>query len=603
MIERDTAEWLKYQQKVAAEPQLAQLEAQRESEDNADEPELENTPRFIVPETGAILTYDSAIALLSEACALLPTDAYSPSSQPRWEKFDVGPIHHCKVFLPMMPALPIDCREIQGPEEPTKKGAKQAAAFEACKILYEHGILDSHLLPVREGKGDYARDADDEPVDRTPLDLHIEVEQPNIFGNMWTNFKPTTWLNEVNVKFPDGNIERFGLICGTRLDLEGPLTMHEPGMQFEVHVKSLRRLAWSPQDRKERMEKLDKLTRWIIKQVINRKLISGPLLYMFAPLRETTAGHWDIDWWTVEHPYSPVEHLGQLSPGNLVIAPWQFMRKHIFTIHEVRKDLNSDNMPRITGLTRRGRIFDRTESFGDALVALLDYEGIDLTGLDRKEEMLHLKPWFRVRNNLNPIKSKSESYQAASAPKTNPTGVDRTPVVQDDDIDADPDIPLAPWEIPDWKWRKYQTKQHEVDEDALDMIDPEENIVDLKPLPAGATTATNTDVTSAFVLPWSLCKISNISIGVWNAWSWIPSLMRAIHDQARVQRAMQELRLPTLQFPLVRQYVDCPYILFIVLTLASQSSHYAYVLYWQGLSDFGNYRRFSSQIMRDRLCL
>lgn len=553
MMERDSDQLNKYRQKAAAEPQLAQLEAEREPEDDAEEPELENTPRFIVPETGAVLTYGSAIALLHETCALLPTDAYSPFSQPRWEEYDVGSIHYRKIFLPMMPALPIDCREIKGPEEPTKKGAKQAAAFEACKILYEHGVLDSHLLPVREGKGDYARDADDEPVDRTPLDLHIEVEQPNVFGNMWASFNPTIWLNEIKVNFPDGKTERFGLVCGERMDLEGPLVMHEPGTRFEVRVKSIRKLAWSVQDRKDRMEKLDKLTRWIIKQVINRKLITGPLLCIFAPLRETTAGQWDIDWWTVEHPYSPVEDLKQLSPGNLVIAPWQFMRKHIFTIHEIRKDLNSVNMPRITGLTRRGRIFDRTESFGDALIALLDYEGIDLAGLDRQEQMLHLKPWFRVRNNLNPIKAKTDKYQVATAPKGKPTTQSLREDVQDDEISADPDIPLAPWEIPDWKWRKYQTKQHERDEDALDTFDFEENIADLEPLPAGETTATNTDVTNAFVLPWSLCKNSNIPIGVWNAWSWTPSLMRAIHDQARVQRAMQELRLPTLQFPLVKQ--------------------------------------------------
>lgn len=552
MIERDTDQYLRLQQKMAGENQLQKLEAEREPEDVTEEPELENTPRFIVPETGAVLTYFSAIALLSEACALLPTDAYSPSSKPRWERFDVGKIHHCKVFLPMMPALPIDCREIRGPETPTKKGAKQAAAFEACKVLYEHGILDSHLLPLREGKGDYARDADDEPVDRTPLDLHIEVDQPNIFGNMWASFNPTIWLNEVKVDLQDGKVERFGLICGGRLDLEGPLILHEPGKQFEVRVKSIRRLSWPAEDRKEKMAKLDKLSRWIIKQVINRKLITGPLLYMFAPLREATNGHWDIDWWAVDNPHSPVTSLEQLSPGNLVIAPWQFMRKHIFTIHEIRKDLNSDNMPRITGLTKRGRIFERTDSFGDALIALLDYENIDLTGLNRKEEMLHLKPWFKVRNNLNPIKAKHDGYKAATAPVTNREDAGAI-TEQDDEIGADADIPLAPWEIPDWKWRKYQTKQHEIDEDALDMLDPEDSIVDLQPLPAGETTATNTNVTNAFVLPWSLCKVSNIGIGVWNAWSWMPSLMRAIHDQARIQRAMQELRLPTLQFPLVRQ--------------------------------------------------
>lgn len=553
MIEGGTDEYLKYLNKVAAEPQMEALTAKRQLSDEIDEPELENTPRFIVEETGAVLTYSNAIALLSEACALLPTDAYSPVSEPRWERFDVGPIHHCTVFLPMMPALPPHLREVRGVEVPTKKGAKQAAAFAACKLLYEHGILDEHLLPLREGKGDYAKDADDEPVDRTPLDLHIEVDQPNIFGNMWTGNNPAIWLNEVKINFPNGEEERLGLICGERLDLAEPLTMHEPGVQFEVSVRGIRSLVWVGQDRVQKMKKLDTLTRWIVKQVINRKLITGPLLYMFAPLRQTgSAGSYDIDWRAVENPYTAVTSLSQLSPGNLVIAPWQFMRKHIFTIHEIRKDLNSDNMPRITGLTKRGRIFERTSSFGDALIALLDYEGIELTSLNRKEEMVHLKPWFRVRNNLNPIKAKQEGHKSATAPVSSADNGDKIKR-DDDDIAVDDDIPLASWEVPDWKWRKYQTKQHEVDEDALDMVDPEESIVTLKPLPEGETTSSNTDVTNAFVLPWSLCKISNISIGAWNAFSWIPSLMRAVHDQVRVQKAMQELHLPTLQFPLVRQ--------------------------------------------------
>lgn len=555
MIEHGSDAYNKYQSKVAGEGQLKALEDKRDPEDLADEPELENTPRFIVPETGAVLTYDNAIALLSEACSLIPTDAYSPSSHPDWKLEGFTDKYFNVVSLPMMPALPPELRVVKGPEVATKKGAKQAAAFEACKLLFEYGILDSHLLPIREGKGDYAKDADDEPVDRTPLDLHIDANQPNVFGNMWASFNPTIWLNEVKVVLQDKKVERFGLICGARLDLEGPLVMHEPGVQFEVFVKSMRKLTWTVEERQEKMGKLDTLTRWIIKQVINRKLISGPLLYMFAPLKQIGSGDWDIDWSAVEKPYSSISTVAQLSAGNLVIAPWQFMRKHIFTIHEIRKDLNSNNMPRISGLTKRGRIFERTSSFGDALIALLDYEGIDLTGLDRKEEMLHLKPWFRVRNNLNPIKAKIEGHRFATAPGSK--GSDPPAQVSlEDDAHEDDDIALAPWEVPDWKWRKYQTKQHEVDEDALDrldMVDPEDGIVDLRPLPNGETTATHTEITNAFVLPWSLCKISNISIGVWNAWSWIPSLMRAVHDQARVQRAMQELRLPTLQFPLVRQ--------------------------------------------------
>lgn len=554
MIKRDTDEYLRYTNCIGHEEQLEKLYNQRLPDDEPEEPELENTPRYTVPETGATLTYGTAIALLGEVCSLLPTDAYSPTSRPRYELNDLYKIYKCKVCLPMMPALPPSLREIWGIDVPTKKGAKQAAAFEACKVLHEYGILDPHLLALREGKGDLARDADDELVDRTVPDLLIEVDQPNIFGNMWASFSPTVWLNEVQVHLQNGTKERFGFICGERLDLEGPLPMHEPGCQHEVYVKSVRRLSWSEAERKQKLNKLDTLTRWVIKQVINQKLIRGNMLYLLAPLAQNSAGAWDIDWSVVEQPYRHINSLSQLSPGNLIVAPWQFMRKHIFTIHDIREDLNSDNMPRITGLTKRGRIFERTNSFGDALIALLDYENIDMTGLDRKEAMLHLKPWFRVRNNLNPIKESKKERASATAPDG--TGADRnvaSAIEAVDEIAHDDDIPLAPWEIPDWKWRKYQTKQHAIDEEAMDMVDPEDSMETLQALPAGHTTASHKDVTNAFVLPWSLCKISNIPIGVWNAWSWLPSLTRAIHDQARVQYAMRELKLPTLQFPLVAQ--------------------------------------------------
>jgi hypothetical protein len=437
----------------------------------------------------------------------------------------------------------------------TKKGAKQAAAFEACKLLHRIGVLNDHLLPLREGKGDHARDADDELVDRTALPMQMGVEMVNVFGNVWSKDSPTIWLNEVKVTTPDGKVERFGLVCGERLDLHAPLTMHEPGAEFKVEVASLRRLNFRDAERNAALAKFDKFTRWVIKQVINRKLIAGPLLYLLTPLSSNEKGTFDVDWTTLEHPQSDIASLSQLTVGNLVMAPWQFMRKHVFTIHAIRPDLNSRNMPRITGLTRRGRIFERTGNFGQALIDLLDYENIDITDLDMEQEMLHLRPWFSVRNNLNPIKAHQNASPAATAPQNSAnTSYQRTETSRvPQEVDEDDLVPLAPWELPDWKWREYKIKQHEIDEEAEDMIDPESSIVDLHPLPRGKTTANSKDVVNAFVLPWSLCKISNISVGVWNAFSWLPSLMRAIHDQARTQQAMQSMGLPPLQFPLVTQ--------------------------------------------------
>lgn len=556
MLERDSPEEMRWRKYVGAEKQLDKLYDERAPGEEPDEPELENTPRWTVPKTGAVLTYGSAIALLDEVCSLIPTDAYSPPSRPRYKLHGAAPgPWWTQVFLPMMPVLPPDMREIKGPEIRTMKGSKQAVAFETCKILHSLGIIDDHLNPLREGKGDLARDADDEPIDRTVLPMHTDVDMINVFGNVWSENKPTTWLNEIRIVSPEGKEDRFGLICAERLDLEGPLVMHEPGTQFSVYVRSMKQFRWSEEKRAESLAKFDKFTRWIITQTINRKLIQGPLLYLLTPLRQTFSGSFDVDWYALDNPYSNIESLDQIKVGNVVLSPWLFLRKHVFTVHAIRKDLNPKNMPRITGLTKRGHIFDRTGSFGEAIIALLDYENVDVTGLDFGEPMLHLRPWFSVRNNLNPIKAHKNSPKAATAPSRGGTGAE--PMQQDHENGEDDavleDAPLQPWELPDWKWREYKTARHEVDEEERDMIDPETSIEALNPLPPGETTASCKNVTNAFVLPWSLCKISNIAIGVWNAFSWLPSLLRAIHDQARTQRAMRSLGLPRLQFPLVTQ--------------------------------------------------
>lgn len=552
MVQRDSvheSRWVSYQK---AETQLDRLYDSRDSKIEPQEPELENTPRYTHPTTGATLTYGNVIALLGEACALIPTDAYSPPSRPRYELEVRGEgLYRTHVHLPMIPSLDPKKRHQTGPDITTKKGSKQAAAFQACILLHRAGVLDDHFLPLREGKGDSARDADDELVDRTVLPFHMETEMKNIYGNMWSSSSPI-WLNIVTVADKEGKREHFGILCGERLDLQVALVMHEPGMKFIVRIDKSKELVFAPAERAGRLAKFDKFTRWAIKQIINRKLIVGDMLYLLAPLKELPDGSHDIDWATLDSPFTSITSIAQLSPGNLIMAPWQFMRKHIFTIHAVRPDLNSLNMPRISGLTKRGRIFERTNNFGEALIALLDYEGIDLTGLDFSEGMLHLKPWFQVRNNLNPIKERAEKAVMATAS----SAVDDT--LSDDmhvGVELAGQTPLQPWETPEHRWRKYKVEQHEFDDDAADMVDPEIQICDLQPLAPGRTTKNTKDVVNAFVLPWSLCKISKISIGVWNAFSWMPSLFRAIHDQMRMQYAIKAMGLPKIDFPLFTQYV------------------------------------------------
>lgn len=552
MLQRDTIEHHNYLRYAHAEPQLDSMYEQRHVEDDPEEAELENTPRYVVEKTGATLTYGSAIALLETVCAILPSDAYSPPSKAEYKLTQLFPPYKCEVRLPMMPLLPPNERKIEGPEIQTKRGAKQAVAFKACRTLHQYGILDDFLLPLREGRGDNARDADDELVDRTVLPLHSETLASNPFGNMWSEGGKSIWLNEIRYESNTGESTVFGFICGAALNLQDHLTMYEPGQSRSVTVRSLRQIKWSDSQREEYMKKLDTFTRWVVMQSINRKEIKGHLLYFIAPLTYKSFGY-DIDWNVVNTPYSDLRSVDEVKPNNLIIAPWNFMRKHIFTVHAVRHDLNSRNMPRITGLTKRGRIFERTATFGEALVALLDYEGVDASAVDFDAVMLHLQPCFSIRNNLNPIKAASNPAIPASDVRMAATVTEANSTATSSNVlEGNEDLIIPQWELPDWKWRTYKTQQHDVDDDADDMVEPG-TLGQLQALEAGKSTANEADMTNAFVLPWTLCKVSHIPVAVWNGFSWLPSLTRAIHDQARAQNAIRALQLPAISIPLVIQ--------------------------------------------------
>lgn len=552
MVRQGSPEEHRWRQYVAAEPQLHTMYSELDPYADPYETELENTPRYIVPSTGAVLSYDSAVALLSETCSLIPTDAYSPPSKPRYELDELGrSLFSTTIFLPMMPLLPPEARVVKGPEISTKKGSKQAAAFECCKMFHALGILDDYLLPQREGKGDLARDADDALVDRTVLPLQLQTEVKNVFGNMWADDSRPVYLNRVSYKDRQGEEHQIGLVCAEGIDLRGPLKMHEPGVCYDVTVELVRKFAWAGAERYSKLASLDKFTRWVITQVINRKLIQGPMVYLVAPLTPSVGlAATDIDWETLHRLFADITSLDEISAGTPVIAPWQFMRKHIFTVHAIRKDLNPRNTPRVTGLTKRGRIYDRTDSFGAALIALLDYEGVDAASLDFGETILHLQPWFKVRNNLRPMKaSKAADVADSSDPSASDQASGHDPLPFEDD----PVAPLQPWETPDWKWRQYKLSQYELDVEHLEAADPDFRIDPVTPLPDGVTTSVEAPMVNGFLLPWSFCKRSAMSMGVWNAFSWLPSLVRAIQDRALTQHAMQTLSLPPLQDTLVTQ--------------------------------------------------
>ncbi|KAH7914066.1 hypothetical protein BJ138DRAFT_1144564 [Hygrophoropsis aurantiaca] len=183
-------------------------EGEVEEEDPAD---LAARERYIVPSTGAVLTYSSAISLLNYLCSLIPHDAYTPAYAPRYTGDYVAILE-----LPSSLPLPIDHLIFRGPERRSKREAKRAVAFLAVKELHKLDVFDDYLLPSTSAKGHNSEDADGRKiadVSVIPAMLSVSVRDP------WT-LGPRLHLHVMSI---DG-MDVAGLVTGTVLPVDDVIT-------------------------------------------------------------------------------------------------------------------------------------------------------------------------------------------------------------------------------------------------------------------------------------------------------------------------------------------------------------------------------------------
>ncbi|KAH8100190.1 hypothetical protein BXZ70DRAFT_174315 [Cristinia sonorae] len=168
-----------------------------------DPEDLAERERFVVPSTGAVLTYNTAIGLLNHLCSLIPRDKFTPVHVPQYS----GDFASTLQLPPSLP-LPPDVLVFTGPERRSKKEAKRAVAFMAVKRLHSLNVFDDYLLPAKSHTGDN-EDADGRPVDdfsQVPDMMDVMVCDP------WTRGE-TLWLHVVSI---DGE-PVAGLVTGTSL--------------------------------------------------------------------------------------------------------------------------------------------------------------------------------------------------------------------------------------------------------------------------------------------------------------------------------------------------------------------------------------------------
>ncbi|KAJ6546986.1 hypothetical protein B0H19DRAFT_1163345 [Mycena capillaripes] len=166
--------------------------------------DLAHRQRYVVASTGATLTYDNAINLLSRLCALIPHDAFTPPHTPKYSgEFQTT------VQLPSSLPLPQQDLRYQGPQKFSKKEAKRAVAFMAVKRLHELDVFDRYLLPVSTSrKGHEDNEGISLDVDHIPDLMRVSVKDP------WTtDFSQELWIHTILI----GNRRVAGLVTGTKL--------------------------------------------------------------------------------------------------------------------------------------------------------------------------------------------------------------------------------------------------------------------------------------------------------------------------------------------------------------------------------------------------
>lgn len=176
-----------------------------DDEDNNDyvyPTDLAKRERYVVPSTGAILTYNMAIGLLGHLCSLIPCDAFTPAQRPRYSGTFVS-----TVCLPSVLPLPAEQLVYEGPPKHSKKEAKRAVAFKAVKALHALKIFDDHLLPVHaKSEPEIAENHLADDIVDVPEMMDVAVLNP------WT-LGPKLWSHPISM---DGK-SVAGVVTGTPL--------------------------------------------------------------------------------------------------------------------------------------------------------------------------------------------------------------------------------------------------------------------------------------------------------------------------------------------------------------------------------------------------
>lgn len=237
--------------------------------------DLRERERYVEPSTGAMITYDNALNLLSYLCSFIPRDAFTPTHR---AKFIEG--FQTSLLLPR--ALPLESADLayMGPPKRSYKEAKRAVAFMAVKRLRELDVFDEYLLPVPTGSDDFEGSLQNLRGQKAkrkniPPMMTVSVRDPWCMGDR-------LWLHPIVI---DDQI-LAGLVTGTAL---APEEMNITNK----HVKSLpaKLLEFDTESEHELRAEMKEFTRLAVWYSVTSRPFSSSLSFWVVPITET----WDPD--------------------------------------------------------------------------------------------------------------------------------------------------------------------------------------------------------------------------------------------------------------------------------------------------------------------
>lgn len=333
IAERGSLDADKYRSYVTQERELLDMYADRPEEaDDPHEPDLEGLPTYKT-QKGALLSHASAVPLVAQFCQFLRFDAFTTLQKPECAVTGFGTAWSATLRLPRTAAL--ESSVFESHVMPTKKAAKQNAAYQAAIALHKAGALDDYLLPVREPKGKGAKDADGRSVESGVMPSHVDVTLKHHFGNLWTSEAAVVHVVELA---RSSGTTRLALVCGAHLHLGEAMQLFErDGASLSMRVVGISEHRWEgAEDRSSRLAQLEQLNRVCTQVVLNRRIDDERFYALWAPV--TPGG--EVDWEAVAGAFEPID-VSTARPGDLVVVPSRRPTARIGFLDRVRDDVDT----------------------------------------------------------------------------------------------------------------------------------------------------------------------------------------------------------------------------------------------------------------------